>query len=357
MIDWNNANGMQMAIVIDALLDAIREPNNMQMLVNLQLNKSYRQLVGDGVPYDVAVFQITDKARAGGWLDQLIDAARQRVPGNARLKALKPLSVLTQVPAPAGRTVEDIVRQDGGFQDVTPWMRRLDALRAQVCRIEYPVNQAAGTGWLVGRDLVLTNWHVVREVLAKTKDPKNLVLRFDYGSDDTETNPGVTFPLASDWCLRYSPASPLELGEGGAGPTPAQLDYALLKLADPVGDQAGPNGSRRDWIKTRRAVPPPAQGDILFVLQHPAGDPLKLAIGVAAGTNPDGTRVSHNANTINGSSGSPCLNARLELIALHNAGDPLYDGVTGKPKQNQAVPLEKILANVETAGGPQFWSS
>ena len=60
-----------------------------------------------------------------------------------------------------------------------------------------------------------------------------------------------------------------------------------------------------------------------------------------------GNRLYHNANTLPGSSGSPCLNAKLEIIGLHNAGDALYHGVVGFPNRNQAVPIGTILAWLE----------
>ena len=89
-------------------------------------------------------------------------------------------------------------------------------------------------------------------------------------------------------------------------------------------DGANAAGGPRGFIATKRGATP-GEKSVVFVLQHPLGDPLKLAIGVAKGPNANATRVLHDANTESGSSGSPCLNAKLELVALHNAGDPLYE--------------------------------
>ena len=44
------------------------------------------------------------------------------------------------------------------------------------------------TGWLVANDLVLTNWHVVRRVLAGEKQPGDVICRFDYATSSTGTN-------------------------------------------------------------------------------------------------------------------------------------------------------------------------
>src|SRR5258708_10726686 len=161
MPDWNNADGMQLALLQEAVLHAFPNPTDLEMLLRLRLNRSYAQLVAGSANYRYAVFQILVTASAEHWLDRLIDAAGKQNPGNPRLRALRPMAELAQAATPAGRQLEDIVRKDGGFAHVIPWLRRLDRLRAQVCRIENPVNQAVGTGWLVARDLALTTWHVV----------------------------------------------------------------------------------------------------------------------------------------------------------------------------------------------------
>jgi hypothetical protein len=359
MPDWSNATGMQLKIVQEALLSAFPRPDEFEMMLALELDQSYAQLTAGSANYKVGVFQVLLDAKAKNLLANLLKAARRENPGNTKLKALDPLFDLTAAPAPNGGKLEDIVRDDGEFQDVIPWVERLDKLRTQICRIELPVNQAVGTGWLVANDLLLTNWHVVRRVLANERQPSDVICRFDYATSGTGTNEGVTCGLAAKWCEAYSEASKVELGTGAEGPTETQLDYALLRLAKPMGTTAGANaaGGPRGFIATKRGTPSPADNSVVFVLQHALGDPLKLAIGVARGINGNTTRVMHDANTESGSSGSPCLNAKLELVALHNAGDPLYDGVIGTPTTNQAVPLEPILERLETQGAPKFWSA
>jgi hypothetical protein len=360
MVDWNNANGMQMRMVHDALLDAFRNPSDLKMLLRLNLDESYAENVSSGGNYANEVFDVVQAARQDEWLAALVREARRERPGNRRVAALLPLADLTEAtPSPSSpRTLEDIVRDEVGFTDLIPWISGLDLLRGQVCRIESPVNQAVGTGWLVAPDLLLTNWHVVARVISNEKAPASVVCRFDYASDAEKTNPGTEFGLAADWCPSYSPASPREIGNDGEGPGPKYLDYALLRLAQPVGDQAGPSGAKRGWVATKRGVTAPPAGAVVLVLQHPSGDPLKIAIGVVKEAANGNVRILHDANTLHGSSGSPCLNAKLELVALHNAGDPMYDDGNGAPKQNQAVPLEPILASIDaTANAPKFWSA
>ena len=75
----------------------------------------------------------------------------------------------------------------------------------------------------------------------------------------------------------------------------------------------------------------------MFLLQHPKGEPLQLTVGTVTGFNSAGTRVRYDANSKDGSSGSPCFDADLQLVALHHAHDP-----DSPPKWNQAIPFSVI---------------
>jgi Trypsin-like peptidase domain len=67
-----------------------------------------------------------------------------------------------------------------------------------------------------------------------------------------------------------------------------------------------------------------APGTPLFIVQHPKGAPLKLALDTNAviGLNGNGTRVRYRTNTDKGSSGSPVFDQNWNLVALHHSGDP-----------------------------------
>ncbi len=76
---------------------------------------------------------------------------------------------------------------------------------------------------------------------------------------------------------------------------------------------------------------------------------MKLAwdpAGVTA-VNPTVTRLRHKTATLPGSSGAPCFNANLDLVALHHAGDPAE--TPGRPAEyNQAIPIGAIIALLTT---------
>ena len=253
-----------------------------------------------------------------------------------------------EIPKALGRTLEDIVRQEADYQDLIPWVQELEGLAWKTCRIEYPINTAQGTGWLIGPDLLITNWHVVERAFpGGAWKAKEFVCRFDYAVTSLGTQNGMEVRLSDKWCIDASPPRPSELGTGTDGPTGETLDYALLRLENSVGKEQTPAGEKRGWVKVKNYQPLPQQHEIIFVVQHPEGLPVKLAPGDVSGTSEDKLRIFHTANTKRGASGSLIVNAKLEPIALHHAGDLLYNrGKIGKPEKNQAVPIGKIVSRL-----------
>ena len=232
--------------------------------------------------------------------------------------------------------------------DVQIWLDRLIAIERQVCRIERN-GFALGTGFLVGPDTVLTNWHVV-------KDAKNvgkigeIGCRFDFvkKSDGTKA-PGQVVKLRPDGCLAFSPYSAAEETNNPENPPPTadELDFALLQLDTTVGqNQVG--GAKRGWIVLPAAPLPLPQDAPLLIVQHPEGEPMKLAMDTQAviGANANGTRVKYRTNTDPGSSGSPCFTMDWDIVALHHYGDPRWND----PLFNQGVPISLIRQRIASQG-------
>ena len=122
----------------------------------------------------------------------------------------------------------------------------------------------------------------------------------------------------------------------------------MLRLAapagrEPVGGTAEPMAAKRGWVEMPKAPHEFAPGSALFIVQHPKGNPLQLALDTEAviGANANGTRVTYRTNTEPGSSGSPCFNRDWELVALHHLGDPDYS-VGHAAAYNQGVPITAI---------------
>jgi hypothetical protein len=178
-------------------------------------------------------------------------------------------------------------------------------------------------------------------VIGDKDKQKHLAFRFDYAVDARRIHEGTVYGTADEAIVTTSSPGQRELGNGNAEPTSEELDFALIRLREPLTGTSGPGGVPRAPVKLRRASQL-ASGGIVFVLQHPNGAPVKLAVGAEKGKNPGATRLYHDANTQPGSSGSMCLNAKLEVIGLHNAGDANYDGIIHAPN-NQAVPIGLIF--------------
>jgi Effector-associated domain 1/Trypsin-like peptidase domain len=347
-------NGRQAEQLSAGLRDAFL-PDALDELLYYALGKR-REDITLGPDYRSRVFRLIRVADAEGWLLGLIGAAREARPDHPALQALAADLGLATAPA----SLERIIRDSVPFVDVSTWRARLGELEAQVCRVEIPAGpgSAIGTGFLVAPDLCLTNYHVVTPLIDRTADPARARLRFDYkrAAEGTVVSEGTMFTLARDWLVAARPPSAVDRlpGPGDLLPAPDELDFALLRIdgrpgEEAVGRAAGLSGvPRRGWIH-QVGTGGFAAGDPLFLLQHPEGAPLKLAFGPSAGPNANRTRLLHQVNTEPGSSGSPCLNARLELVALHHAGDPNFEPAH-KPARNAAIPVAAIRAWLAGAG-------
>lgn len=236
-----------------------------------------------------------------------------------------------------------------------PWasevLERLGRTMNSVCRI---TNSEAtlGTGFLVGPDLVLTAYHVIKDSL-------------DHGSGELKGSLACVFDDArlpdggfSDGCavgvrqcVEWSKYGPAEETSDPDNPSPTEneLDYALLKLADAVGSKSVPGKDpqlRRGWIDLRDAGSNLMPNDPIVVIQHPRGSGQYYHASHFDGPNENGTRIRYN-NMVEarGSSGSPCLTGDFRIVALHHMGDA--DWLPAHPAQG--VPINLIRERIARA--------
>jgi hypothetical protein len=336
-------SGKQTGQLSDALRDAFLPDGLDQLLLYaLEIRREDLSLDGD---YRARLYSILRHANAEGWVYDLVVAARDARPRNAGLQVLAAEFGLSSSP----QNLERIIVPAVPFSDVGAWRARLGELECQVCRVEIPAGLKAtvGTGFLVAPDLCLTNHHVVQPLIDKHAEPADVRLRFDFrrADDGTVVSEGTCFPLADDWLAASRPPSRADDDPAAGLPADDELDFALLRLAgEPGNSPAGradqvPNSPPRGWIRSVGEAP--EAGHPLSILQHPDGAPLKIAFGHSTGLNTNGTRLRYTVNTAGGSSGSPCLDAQLDLVGLHHAGDPNFD--TGhQPEYNAAIPIRAI---------------
>lgn len=333
---------------VKALMKAYPSKNSLSRMLEYRLQKQLDELAF-GEDLEDLVFNLVKRANAAGWTPKLINAAIAGQPENPQLLAFfqdrPPLSAAAPLQHP--QALEAILGAgDGAFVDVPAWMRRMESVVSQVCRIEVPDalgSGSVGTGFLVGPDLVLTNYHVVATLLRGATQPGAVRVVFDYFG----TGPGVPTGLAADYLLADSPMSPADNeAHKSRLPTEAELDFALLRLSSPMATQTRYGSSQaRGYLSLTSGTARAEVQRPLFILQHPQGQPLKMHVDISRGYNGNGTRLTYTTNTQAGSSGSPCFDAQLRLVALHHSRDP-----SSPPQYNEGIPIEKVAAAIAQKG-------
>jgi hypothetical protein len=299
-------------------------------------------------------------ANQEGWRDDLVRGALIGNTGNLKLRqAAQALGISKPSPssAPVSGSVpvkaldqgrlEKIANERGVTIKFTEYGSKLNALAHCMCLIEVPTGTARGTGWLVSRDLVLTNYHVIEDVQKSQAPFTSVTCRFDYFEDGTA---GVACGLADPWLVDWSPYALADENANSPDPTPDELDYALLRLARPVGEEALGSG-KRGWIAVLANPPVVLAEDLLMVPQFPDGRSLELSFGKALVYNKSTTRLRYDANTDEGASGSPAMTMSIEPFGLHHAGGP-----GRSQKYNQCVPLRLVIRRMAKDNKvPHFW--
>ncbi|MER9240911.1 trypsin-like peptidase domain-containing protein [Mesorhizobium sp. M0633] len=255
-----------------------------------------------------------------------------------------------------GRNLELRIKASGTTFDIVTWRQRVAEIENRVCRVEVPELDARGTGFLVAPQLVLTNYHVIESVLKGLTAPNKVVFRFDYKvlADGVTIGSGKKHRLASDWLVDHSPYSVTDFeSEPRDDADSEELDYALLRLESPAGDDAV-DGTRRGWIEAPSIAHDFMQSRALYIVQHPDGKPMQVALDSEAVIKATPSRVRYTTTTEPGSSGSPCFGADWRWVALHHSGDPKYWKEGKKPEYNQGIPTETIVNLLTKRGKAQM---
>jgi hypothetical protein len=312
-------------------------------------------------PPKTAIGAVVDAYSRRDWEDRLITKAIESRPSNAALLRLARRQKAAV--APDDTHLERLIRDTSSFLDIATWLDKAGKLQVCVCRIEISTQggrRVFGTGFLIAADLIMTNFHVMHPVVAVENNnisyngPRakatDVVCRFDYKVlASGATSEGSAFKLAKEWRVALSPNDP-----GTRPPTADELDFAIIRLAQPagtlpVGNKPTAPGDLRGWIALPAADVRPdfTPHSSLFIIQHPKAEPLKLALESDAIQSIDQgrTRVRYSTNTEPGSSGSPCFDQNWNLIALHHSGDPEFT-----PTYNEGIPIDAIIGYLTRQG-------
>ncbi|MCI0748883.1 MAG: serine protease [Verrucomicrobia subdivision 3 bacterium] len=349
--------------------------NSLRQMLRCRLNIDLDDIVGDGPMKDMT-FNLLDAAEREGWEVDLVREAYRYNPRNPDLMRVYQkygFSVAADVQQSGARlTAGEQPVTDLNFEvtvnanlppfDVVAWRENMLDMEGRVCRVE--LNNGTprkGTGFLVGPDAVLTNYHVMQPIIDDVGKAAAVILRFDYKKlRNGQDSWGVPAKLHADWLIDHSKFSPAEK-QGKTPdippPTPDELDYTLVRLSERLGDapikSEAPASPRRGWVRVPDGGPPLSPDMPLVILQHPNCAPLKMALDTKAlmALNANGTRVKYATNTEPGSSGSPCFDLNWNLVALHHYGDAAF----GHPPYNQGIPIaairQRLGEKAEALGG------
>lgn len=174
-----------------------------------------------------------------------------------------------------------------------------------------------GTGWLLTDRLVMTNHHVVQfrkrgETAATDADLKlqgeHTTVKLDYDdSDDTGIDLGVEKLEAWD----------------------KDLDFAILRLKEAV--------TRAPLqIQKLPVIFSPGMYLPVNIIQHPSGNPKRVALRNNLLTDADPTSIRYFTDTVNGSSGSPVFDDSWRVIALHR-GSAAVNGISFQGRDTAVV--------------------
>jgi hypothetical protein len=356
--------GPEQATLRKALLNAFPAPPDFTTFLSDRLDRNFAALVPAGYTYINQLAVLVTTANAEGWIGDLASGALEYRPNNP---ALREFALVIQVSSISAADLDDAHQRtvNQGDKEVDPavWRTLLGVREAQVCRVEVGLEQGTtsyGTGFLVGPTTLLTNYHVLEPVFMKLQGkttkkgysakPESVVCRFDYKQmPNGLLNSGVEYKLGTQWDLDHSESfSPVDQDAPNE-----RLDYALVRLAESagthtIGKKDGTSGETRGHL-TPLSPYPFTPGTAVFILQHLDGGPLKMAWNTQGmlGLFSNGNRTRYTTKTEGGSSGSPCFNQKLELIALHHAGDPNFER---NAQWNQGIPFDRILALMDQRG-------
>jgi V8-like Glu-specific endopeptidase len=188
------------------------------------------------------------------------------------------------------------------FEDVIKTIQsnveKLSQLSKAVMLIDNSKKSPA-TGFLIAQNLLMTNWHIFE----KAHWAKGAIAKFGYLEEDKNPNDDID-PYES---FKIDPEIYFFNNE--------ELDFAVVGINENPGIT---------WGKIPfPATMPGKTPEKVIIIQHPFGRPMQITITNNKVIEHDQRKIMYEADTENGSSGSPVLDENFNLVALHHGWEYL----------------------------------
>lgn len=193
-----------------------------------------------------------------------------------------------------------------------------------------------GTGWVIGPRLAITNFHVINA-------RSSFFGEAPAGAADflLQAETARAFPDYLD--STFNGAGHV-LGAGALLAANAALDFAMLRLPASMEDRQPLRLSMGDLRKSLSA----ALMQRVNVLQHPNGGPMRLGFRNNFVVVGDADVLAYLTDTDVGSSGSPVMDDRWQVVALHYGAQRISDAnieLMGRrvAQENVGTPIGRVL--------------
>lgn len=364
--DFLEQSPIDLADIINARLDRLDKARSSNSIFFNEPDYLSSAFLERGLKCSAAVCLL----ERGFWIEDLIDLIKERLVKDVPeiLRRLSKKIDLFSEKFPGGS--EDVWKNYKQVADALEHPRikeLLGKLRDRLKEVSGEEKQSQGTilipvatGFLVGKNYLLTNFHVFNE---KDKDYiKKFVVQFRYEQNALGQNARtVEYYLDPDsFCV-----------------SDEQLDYTLIRvkpredykdigLAFP---EAGENFGWLPMLMDSTLIAPPVtreqvkdiqeidseripyadlSGEPVFIIQHPRGAQRRIVLFNNQVQNIYQNFLQYQADADFGSSGSPILNSQWQLVGLHHAALVKWNEQKLEVQGNLGTRICEIVKHLET---------
>lgn len=183
-----------------------------------------------------------------------------------------------------------------------------------------------GNGFLVGRDTLLTNHHVLFNWKQNDTLASKVEIQFNYQF-------GANNQLQQTNNYEGEPSSIKGVREH---------DWAIIKLREPL---------PASYPTLSLGLSNPQQDDRVYIIQHTNGGPKQIGLHRNIIRYVDNNIIHYLTETAPGSSGSPIFNEKWEVIALHHCWTKSIDSETNATEyRNEGINIKQIIDEIGKLG-------